>query len=375
MSTERILTLRLQRKQYSTEIVERYISYNGSRLDLTEDEYNNLLSRIPEFWNTDKDRLLYFVVFVDKTFLCQRQKDVFNYAIRESEEKLYDFDSVTPEQLNQFIALLSDVYISLKLARTENFYDEIISRVSDVSYMKYQLLELRAKLLKESDYLFISDYPLSDEEKSVWQKYRQDLRDITSQQAFIDSDFMKIKLPISPRPKDQITEIFATVGSTIEAAKDIPEEIIESIKNNLDGLGIEKIIENYTEITIKIELLRSIARFKLPDGITVDEIDTIQSLIPTDDITSIIPPEQLTSLTEATKNNLTNWEDYLQDVDKKIEFINNKLSSYNLDYSLTDILETVAGEMKEKAAKMEQNKLAQELIDDLQMDEYINGEE
>ena len=34
-TVERVITLRLQRKSYAVEKVERYISYNGHRLDFT----------------------------------------------------------------------------------------------------------------------------------------------------------------------------------------------------------------------------------------------------------------------------------------------------------------------------------------------------
>ena len=124
-TVERVITLRLQRKSYAVEKVERYISYNGHRLDFTEQEYNDFLSRIPELWNTDRDRLLYFVLFFDKTYLAQREKDVFNYGTRLTEEKLYNFDEISDIELNLFTSFLVDEYTKLKISRTENFYDEI----------------------------------------------------------------------------------------------------------------------------------------------------------------------------------------------------------------------------------------------------------
>jgi hypothetical protein len=40
----------------------------------------------------------------------------------------------------------------------------------------------RNELLLESDWTQLSDSPLSEEKKIEWQTYRQELRDITSQQ-------------------------------------------------------------------------------------------------------------------------------------------------------------------------------------------------
>ena len=64
--TDRVLILRLDRKLYYDQRVEQYITYNGSRLTLTNVEIEDLLSKIPSIWNSDKDRLTYFVLFADK---------------------------------------------------------------------------------------------------------------------------------------------------------------------------------------------------------------------------------------------------------------------------------------------------------------------
>lgn len=41
-----------------------------------------------------------------------------------------------------------------------------------------QLRFIRNKLLQETDYLMMSDYPLSYDDKIKWSKYRQELRDL-----------------------------------------------------------------------------------------------------------------------------------------------------------------------------------------------------
>ena len=370
---DRVLTLRLQRKQYSTEVVERYISYNGYRLDLSDEEFSDLLTKIPSSWNSDKDRLLYFVLFSNKTYLAQREKDVFNYTTRETEDKLYNYDTVSPEELNSFVALLTNYYTSAKIKRTENFYDEIIEKISDMSYMKYQILELRQKLLKESDYVMMPDYSLSEEEKSQWSSYRQELRDVTSQQAWIDNDYMNIKIPVSPRPKDQIYEVFNMVGGTISSARDIPRQLLESVKDNLDGLGISEMIEKFSEISIKVEILRGIARLKIPTNIETEQLNAIDALIPKT-IEDIVPAEELKNLDAATKNDLISWQDYLDSVDKKIENINNILSSYNLDFSIADILTKVSEDLKEKSDAIDAAKQVADLIDDLSLESINNGD-
>lgn len=371
-TVERVITLRLQRKSYAVEKVERYISYNGHRLDFTEQEYNDFLSRIPELWNTDRDRLLYFVLFFDKTYLAQREKDVFNYGTRLTEEKLYNFDEISDIELNLFTSFLVDEYTKLKISRTENFYDEILSKVSDLSYMKFQIIDLRDKLLADSDYLMMPDYPLDEADRESWKAYRQQLRDITKQQAWIDNDYMNITIPASPAPEKQIIDIFNKVGNTYANAADIPPSILEEVRNNLKGYGITNVIEKFSQISIKVELLRALSALKIPTGVTADEISTINTLIP-QSITDIIPEDQVKNLQEAVTGNVTNWEAYLNDIDEKIIKLNDTLTKYNVGFTVGDVIQQVATDLKEKADKLDANLEALRLIEQMELSE-IEGD-
>ena len=370
---DRVITLRLQRQSHYGELVERYINYNGSKLDLSESEFNDFLSKMPSLWNTDKDRLIYFVLFEDKTYLAQRIKDVYNFGTRESEEKLYNFDEANDAELNAFVAFVANYYTSLRLKRTENFYDSIVEQVADVSYMKYQLLEMRAKQWKETDYIVLPDYPIEAEEKQQWIEYRQALRDITTQQAWVDNDFQSVIVPVSPRPKDQIVDMFNMVGSAYANAADLPASLLESVKENIDGLGISGIIEKWTEITLKVQILRGIASLKMPEGLTTDELTAIEELIP-QGAAELVPEDQLENLDAATKGQLDNWNDYLRSVDTKVEAVNTKLQELSANFTLSDVIQKIAADMKEKADAHDASVAASRLLEDLTIDE-ITGEE
>lgn len=370
---DRVITLRLQRESLYGDIVERYITYNGNRLDLSQSEFNDFLSKMPSLWNSDKDRLIYFVLFADKTYLAQRNKDVYNFGTRETEEKLYNFDEATDDEVNAFVSFIANYYTNLKIQRTENFYDAIVEKVSDVSYMKYQLLEMREKQLKETDYIVLPDYPITDEEKQQWTEYRQKLRDITAQQAWIDGDYQSVEVPVSPRPKDQIVDMFNMVGSAYANAADLPASLLESVKENIDGLGITGIIEKWTEITLKVQILRGIASLKVPEGLTTDELSAIDQLIP-HGATDLVPEEQLENLDAATRGQLDNWNDYLRSVDDKISYVDTKLEALSANFTLSDVIQKIAADMKEKAAAHDAAVAASRLLEDLTIDE-ITGEE
>lgn len=370
---DRVITLRLQRQSHYGELVERYINYNGSKLDLSESEFNDFLSKMPSLWNSDKDKLIYFVLFEDKSYLAQRYKEVYNFGTRETEEKLYNFDEANETELNAFVAFIANYYTALKLQRTENFYESILEKVADVSYMKYQLLEMRAKQLKETDYIVLPDYPISDEEKQQWIAYRQELRDITNQQAWLDNNFQSVVVPVSPRPKDQIVDMFNMVGSAYANAADLPPSLLESVKENIDGLGISGIIQKWTEITLKVEILKGIASLKVPDGLTTDELTAIEDLIP-HGATDLVPEDQLKNLDAATKGQLDNWNDYLRSVDAKVESVNTKLQELSANFTLSDVIQKIAADMKEKADAHDAQVAASRLLEDLTIDE-ITGEE
>ena len=121
------------------------------------------------------------------------------------------------------------------------------------------------------------DYPISDEDKQLWMTYRQELRDITKQKV-TDNDFQAVKIPVSPRPQDQIVDMFNLVGNTYANAVDLPTSSI--MKENVEGLGLNSIIEKWTEITLKVQILRGIASLKMPAGLTTDELTAIEQLIP-----------------------------------------------------------------------------------------------
>ena len=57
-----------------------------------------------------------------------------------------------------------------------------------------QIRAQRNQLLAASDYIMVSDYPISAAEREAWAAYRQALRDITAQEGFPEN----VVWPVSP---------------------------------------------------------------------------------------------------------------------------------------------------------------------------------
>jgi hypothetical protein len=83
-----------------------------------------------------------------------------------------------------------------------NFLESVVESLNQEEPYK-QLRILRDSLLAETDKYGLSDYPFSSPTaKTAWMKYRQDLRDLTSQTPELNSnwqlDLSSISLPTKP---------------------------------------------------------------------------------------------------------------------------------------------------------------------------------
>lgn len=373
---KRILIVNLQRKLYPADRVKNNINYLGGSLDLTDEDIMQLESVIPEMWNSNKDKMIKFVLFEDKTYMCQRQKEIYNFSLRETEEKLYFFDVASEQEVDNLVAIFADFYTRNKISKIENLYDKVLNYLSDFSYIKYTLLETRDKLLKDSDYLMMPDYPLSDEEKQKWIEYRQFLRDITDQEAWKNNDFVNVIMPPSPEPKYQLVEMLTEINNL--SSNTIPPNILENFRENLTGIGIENVIRKFSEITLKLEVIKGISNFKLPFVNLDDSSLSIDNIIPTK-IEDILPEFDSSDVSLSTQRIVSSWQQYLIDVDNKIESINNTLSNLNIDFTIGDIINSVAEHTKKTLDTIQMDEEIQGLLTDLEIeskfDEYFtNGE-
>lgn len=350
--SSRILTVNLETKYYPASIPKRNISCLGSNIDLNEEEYNEIISELPEFWHIEDDKLLRFVVFSDKSYFCERQKRFFNYTNRQEDIKIYKFDGATEVQSEALYAFFIEKFTKLQLARVENVYDAIMSNIKDMSFVKFSLLNARNDLLAKSDYLLMPDYPITDEEREKWTAYRQELRDLTKQEAWRTNDILNIEMPVSPEPLDQIS----ILKGSISDLSSIPENLTDEIITTLLDKPVEEIIKNITKTTVKFELLKSLSKMKLPflnmgySDILIQEnaynafIDNVR--------------EQL----EDANPLPTNWWDAaVSNIDDKIEEVNQKLKSYNIGFTINDILNAIIEENKISKADLEAEDIIEEL--------------
>ena len=375
-SEDRVLSLFLQRKRYPGEYVQRYIIYRGSRLNLNDEMFDELLSRIPEVWNTDKDRLVQFVLMEDSTHMCVRNKDVYNFSTKENEVKTYFYNSSTYQQVSELIKIITDFFGRKKIQEVENFYDTILASLSDMSYFKKNILQLREEALLRSDYMFNSDYTFSDTEmEEKWKTYRQEWRDITTTDAWINNDIAKISLPDSPQPQKIADLILLALRDSLSSVQ-ITEKLVEDLNLSVECSSYREVLKNFGSVALKLELLKVLNRLNIPfyNNNVASSIDSVQSiesglaelnLIPIDvyarykSLTEIEGEDSRTTMKEILDEQLAN-------IDNKLEAINTILSEYNVDFTIADILTKYVEDSKAKLEDIELEEEAERLIYDLQ---------
>lgn len=331
----RLLQVILQPKFNGSSIVKQKIVYRGNVLDLTDAERASLESLLPEYWHTSKDSLARFEKY-DDMYFCERYKEYFNYQTRESDKKYYKFDVASDEEAQKLYVFFLNQYTRIKIARIENLYEQVQGTVGDMTFVKYSLLDSRDKLLQESDYVMMADYPMEEDEREKWKVYRQSLRDLTDQQAWVDGDLLNIVMPVSPTPKSQL----AIFREQLANLSSIPQDLLDATAQNIIENGtMESVIQNIAQVSVKFELLKGLSKMKLP------MLDLDYTALEND---SDYFNESLYSIkNEVEDESLLPadwWETATSNIDLLISNINDKLATYQVNFTINDILTSIVND-------------------------------
>lgn len=357
----RLLTVNLEPKFYTAHIPRQSINYRGFSLDLTESDYEEVTSLLPEYWHTDKDRILRFVAFSDKSFYCERVKETFNYTNREVEQKVYKFDAATPEQVTEIFNIFLQFYSRKRIEKVEGLYDEIIQKINDLSYIEYNLLQARDKILKETDYMFLGDYKFATEEdKEKWSTYRQEWRNITDQEAWKMRDYSSIIIPVSPNPASELCVLMDEIRY-VASQSNFPKKVIDDIISVYQNDPPVEIVRKFAEVQVKCEVMRALSDIRLPI-LDIDMSSVEQSLSQIQEIPDQMVRDDILIEDENPKNW---WQVGMTKLEDKIELINSQLQGYDLNFTIGDILNELIESNKRSVAEYD----AINLINDIQNDE------
>lgn len=357
------LSFRLERKKYDNQYVQRYILYNGDMLYLTDEQFDDLIVKIPEVWNSDKDRLIYFSMTDDNKFVCYRNKDTYNYATKEVIQKGYYFDAATEKEVSNLVSIVLNYYTNLVITNTQKFYDDIIESLSETSFTKQKILELRDQELKKSDFMFNLDYTFkTEEEKQNWINYRQQWRDITTSDFWINDDFINLQLPVSPNAENLFFSMRQTLTSYYPT-NSLGSDYLEEIGKVINKSGYEKLYNNFTKLSLQISILNALTELNIPLGFDEEKMSKIRDILYKNSISNSEDDENTDSLTIV--------ENYLAEVERKISLVDSTLSEINANFKVTDIINSMLEDIKKKSQQFESEKQAVDLI----IDTMMQGEE
>jgi hypothetical protein len=102
------------------------------------------------------------------------------------------------DEAKELFELLKEAFYLIESVEKENFQKELAEayyRAETISWFGIRLV--RNFLLEDSDWVFIGDSPVSEEEKEMWKTYRQALRDVPQIDEYLEPE--DVKFPISPQ--------------------------------------------------------------------------------------------------------------------------------------------------------------------------------
>lgn len=211
---ERILTLYFPYHIDPKLNIEDNILYRGKKVVLTPEEIDEVTTSLGEYWHSSRDRLIHFSINSDGSYFCERKKDTYNFYTKETETKVYDFDTAAAENVKEATGKILAFFEKKQIETVTDLQGEFVKQFRSLNFYAAHLLEMRQMFLQESDYMFMSDYPMDADEKATWQTFRQELRDITAQQAWVDEDYLNVSFPVAPDERAQAERMAAVARAS-----------------------------------------------------------------------------------------------------------------------------------------------------------------
>jgi hypothetical protein len=343
-STERVLSLILPSLPSSIGGIGRYLRYKNNSIELDDEKYEKLMSQIPSFWHSKKDRIIHFTITADGVFFCEREKEIYNYSTKSVEKKIYVFDAGTKDDVKKLTDVLYKFFEEEYIQKIEDIQLKIINELRHLSYLRDHFLRLRSQFLANSDYKLMPDYPIQESEKNQWIEYRQQLRDITKQEAWVNRNYIDVKFPVAPDNKEQVEEIIFYLKSN-----GIDFTNYRTNEKNVEE-KVSYFIENLAQLTAKKAIIETLVRIGLP---SINKI-----------IYPNYPEFSLDNFAKSSYEDVkifSEFDNYKNEIEEELKKINNDLtidkiyqmikdsvSSIDIDKDIEDVLMDVENETLEE---------------------------
>ena len=174
--------------------------FNFNVEKLSAEQLQEIKTLVGEYWWADNDELAFLTVYRNGDFMCERRKKAWSHRTGTYSFTAYKWTEPTQAQVAELADKLMKKFEELRLVRLQAEAD----RISGILSQEYNGLissfrGMRTRMLLDSDWTQLADSPLSDADKSLYRAYRQHLRDMTDDPAWLANDVFNVDFPITPK--------------------------------------------------------------------------------------------------------------------------------------------------------------------------------
>ena len=180
--------------------------YKNKLISFSKGDFEVFSATLPEMWWNPKDTIEYFTYYSDGSYFCEREKTFYNYSLKSESKRVYEFNSLSDESAKEVFKKFTEFFEEARIKELRLQKEVVRNTIQEnFDFITIQYRNLRDLLLKESDWVVLSDVlsKKSEEEILMWQTYRQFLRDMPQSDAWINKDYLNIVFPLNPSDFNQ----------------------------------------------------------------------------------------------------------------------------------------------------------------------------
>ena len=234
--------------QVQLDVIQQEIIYNSIAKTIPESYWTDeLVSVLYPLWDSDKDKLIAFNYYTNNTYHAKRRKYVKNFKTGEFEWKDYEMEQVDAAAATALRDKLVEAFYLLD-SIAEDDYQKQLARMYSVQKQVSPLTVRIARnfLLDETDWAMVADSGLSEEDKAMYTKYRQKLRDLTDSTEF-STDVEGTKFPISPEFYKKLYSVENPGDEYLETSKQFLALGKHYLKQFRDRIAQYMVLKSLTE--------------------------------------------------------------------------------------------------------------------------------
>ena len=178
---------------------DKTIQHEGVMKTIDDDYWTKeIVPILYPMWDSDKDKLEIFVKYKDGTSKMNKTKYQRNQKTGEYKWVSYQFDtSPFPTEVTDLYNRIIDKWTEYRQGQENDLERALEASFSQSTILNWTKVALiRNFLLMDSDWTQLGDAPVTAEQKTQWQTYRQKLRDIPADQK--NKSASTVVFPITP---------------------------------------------------------------------------------------------------------------------------------------------------------------------------------